>query len=232
MIVDGTDNFESKFLINDICCFFEKPLIYGAISQFEGQVSVFWKGHGPCYRCFIQEPPNSKIKNCAEAGVVGVLPGIIGSIQAMEALKTLLILKNYSSRLKPLLGTVQIYNFAENSIFNLKLSARKGCLCQDSSIQETAIRELEMKPCAILNKEYFIDVREEDEYLEFSDPAIEHWPLSKLMCGEIPKKPLNSPWVTICKSGVRAAQAAEILRSSGFQNVSYTEESIYGYQNR
>ncbi|WP_332095149.1 ThiF family adenylyltransferase, partial [Klebsiella pneumoniae] len=88
LVVDGTDNYPTRYLINDACVLLGKPLVYGSIFQFEGQASVFYAGQGPCYRCLYPEPPPpGLVPSCAEGGVVGVLPGIIGTIQAAEAIK-------------------------------------------------------------------------------------------------------------------------------------------------
>ena len=90
-VIDGTDNFPTRYLVNDACVLEGKPCIYGSILRWEGQASVFWAGHGPCYRClFAEPPPPGMVPSCAEAGVLGVLPGIIGCVQALEAVKLLL----------------------------------------------------------------------------------------------------------------------------------------------
>ncbi|MEK6579680.1 MAG: HesA/MoeB/ThiF family protein, partial [Bdellovibrionota bacterium] len=86
LVIDGTDNFSSKFLMNDAAVQLEIPLVYGSISRFEGHVSVFWSKHGPCYRCLYPEPPKTHIRNCEESGVLGALAGMIGSAQALEAI--------------------------------------------------------------------------------------------------------------------------------------------------
>jgi adenylyltransferase/sulfurtransferase len=91
VVIDGTDNFPTRYLVNDACVLEGKPCIYGSILRWEGQASVFWAGHGPCYRClFAEPPPPGMVPSCAEAGVLGVLPGIIGCVQALEAVKLLL----------------------------------------------------------------------------------------------------------------------------------------------
>lgn len=232
LVVDSSDNFETKFLINDICCLLRKPMIYGAISQFEGQVSVFWNAHGPCYRCFIREKPITKIKTCVDSGVVGVLPGIIGCVQAMEAFKTLQYLKRGENRLKILLGSVQIFDFANNSNLILRLGIRSDCLCQNSKIQESAIADVEIRHCSIPRAAQLIDVREAEELGEFVVAEALHWPLSRLLKEEFPDQPLGEHRVAICGSGDRAEEASEIFRAHGFENVTFTQESIYGYQTR
>jgi len=105
LVVDGSDNFPTRYLLNDVCALLRRPYIYGAIYRFEGQVSVFWAGRGPCYRCLFREPPPPElVPTCAEGGVLGVLPGIIGSWQALEALKLVLGVG------EPLIGRLAIFD--------------------------------------------------------------------------------------------------------------------------
>lgn len=231
VIIDGTDNFETKFLINDVCCLYDKPMVYGSISQFEGQVSVFWKRYGPCYRCLVKQKPLSKIQNCAEAGVVGILPGIIGAMQAMETLKVLLKDQN-SNTFKPLIGRISVFNFLDNTTLNLNLARRKNCLCQCENLKASGIEELTVQQCRVQSANELIDVRELDELTEFNIPGVRHWPLSKLLQGEFPPVAKDEKLIAICKSGVRAEKASEILKTNGYLKVSFTKESIYGYQAR
>lgn len=233
LIIDGTDNFETKMLINDVCCFLQKPMIYGAISQYEGQVSVFWKGKGPCYRCLMPSLPKAKIQSCAEAGVVGALPGIIGGMQAFEALKTLLNLKVGNEKLKPLIGRLHFFDFSDNSSRILKIPTRIGCPCRAHSfdLSLTAETERPAPVCEITKFEDFLDVREMNEWEEFHLPGSTHWPLSWIESGSLPENLRNRTLTAICQSGIRAGRAAEILSSHGFE-VNYTKRSIYGFENR
>lgn len=233
LVIDGTDNFEAKMLINDVCCFLKKPMVYGAISRYEGQVSVFLRGRGPCYRCLVPSLPKAKIRNCAEAGVVGALPGIIGSIQAFEALKTLLNLKLGSESLKPLIGRLQFFDFCDNSSHVLKIPTRKACPCQAHTFdlsQVTATGRLG-PTCEPTTAEDLLDVRELSEWDDFHLPASTHWPLSRLKSGSLPEHLKSRSLTAICQSGIRAERAAEILSSHGFK-VSYTKRSVYGFENR
>ncbi|MER3443812.1 MAG: adenylyltransferase [Meiothermus sp.] len=120
LVVDATDNFPTRYLVNDACLILGKPLVYGAIHQFEGQVAVFNHAGGPCYRCFFPEPP-AAAPNCAEAGVFGVLPGVVGSLMATEALKVLLELG------EPLSGKLLVYDGLYNDFRTLGLRRREGC---------------------------------------------------------------------------------------------------------
>lgn len=231
LVLDGTDNFESKFLINDLCCFLNKPMVYGSVSQFEGHVSVFWKDNGPCYRCLVPQKPSTQIQSCADAGVIGVLPGIIGSMQALEAMKILLYLKG-QRKFETLLGFLKIFNFEDNSVFHLKLLKRSNCFCSQKQIRLQDIKEISDVFCSTPLKAELIDVRELNEYKEFNIEGALHWPLSKLLQGELPQLSSEKEWITICKSGTRAEKASAIFRANGYSKVSFTKESIYGYQNR
>jgi adenylyltransferase/sulfurtransferase len=121
-VVDGTDNYPTRYLINDACVLLGKPLVYGSIFQFEGQASVFYAGEGPCYRCLYPEPPPpGLVPSCAEGGVVGVLPGIIGTIQAAEAIK--LIVGGSES----LIGRLLLFDVWQMKQRELRLERDPGC---------------------------------------------------------------------------------------------------------
>lgn len=132
VIVDGCDNFPTRYLTNDASVLLDKPVVHGSIFRFEGQVSVFWPGHGPCYRClYVQPPPPELAPSCAEAGVLGVLPGIIGSIQALEAIKLLLGIGD------PLVGKLLTFDALEMSFRTLKLRRDPDCpACGDGATVE------------------------------------------------------------------------------------------------
>jgi molybdopterin/thiamine biosynthesis adenylyltransferase/rhodanese-related sulfurtransferase len=134
VIVDGTDNFPTRYLVNDACVLTGKPNVYGSIFRFEGQNSVFWAERGPCYRClFAEPPPPGLVPSCAEGGVLGVLPGIIGSIQAMEAIKLLLGIG------EPLIGRLLIFDALRMRFREMKLGKDPRCpACGDTP----TIREL------------------------------------------------------------------------------------------
>jgi molybdopterin/thiamine biosynthesis adenylyltransferase len=120
LVVDASDNFPTRYLLSDACVLLGKPLVYGAIHQFEGQVSVFNYAGGPCYRCFFPEPPQ-EAPNCAEAGVFGVLPGVVGSLMATEVLKLLLEIG------EPLSGKLLVYDGLYSEFRTLGLRRREGC---------------------------------------------------------------------------------------------------------
>ena len=249
LIVDGTDNFSSRYLINDACILFEKPLIHGSIHLFEGMVSVFNFQGGPTYRClFPEQPDSSSIPSCAEAGVLGVLPGIIGCMQAMEAIKVI------TGRGQPLSGKVLSYNSLSNStrIINLQALPQSREIkelpdscepsCSDSSqkiclnkkiveISEDELREMMAKKKDL----QILDVREDWERMQSRiDPSL-HQPLGTLV-NSVPVSPLDclipeKEVVVYCKAGVRSRMACEALQSIGFNHLFNLSPGMDGWMN-
>ena len=249
LIVDGTDNFSSRYLINDACILFEKPLIHGSIHLFEGMVSVFNFQGGPTYRClFPEQPDSSSIPSCAEAGVLGVLPGIIGCMQAMEAIKVI------TGRGQPLSGKILSYNSLSNStrIINLQAlpqsreikelpdSCEPSCsdsspkICQNKKIVE--ISEDELREMMAKKKDLqILDVREDWERMQSRiDPSL-HQPLGTLV-NSVPVSPLDclipeKEVVVYCKAGVRSRMACEALQSIGFNHLFNLSPGMDGWMN-
>ena len=249
LIVDGTDNFSSRYLINDACILFEKPLIHGSIHLFEGMVSVFNFQGGPTYRClFPEQPDSSSIPSCAEAGVLGVLPGIIGCMQAMEAIKVI------TGRGQPLSGKILSYNSLSNStrIINLQALPQSREIkelpdscepsCSDSSpkiclnkkiveISEDELREMMAKKKDL----QILDVREDWERMQSRiDPSL-HQPLGTLV-NSVPVSPLDclipeKEVVVYCKAGVRSRMACEALQSIGFNHLFNLSPGMDGWMN-
>lgn len=236
VIVDGSDNFPTRFLTNDTAFFLRKPLIYGAIHRFEGQASVF-APHlgGPCYRCLLPEmPAPGSVPSCQEAGVLGVLPGIIGSIQAMEALKLLLGIGSVP------LGKLTVYDALESAFRSLKLNRDPRCrLCGDHSEihgvsnPETTAAAIctaspdDMKTITtaelrqLLNENFdglLIDVREPHEHALVSIKEARLIPLGTL-ADELPALPKDREIYIHCKSGMRSAKAVALLMENGFTRV-------------
>ena len=236
LIVDGTDNFSSRYLINDACIIFGKTLIHGSIHLFEGMVSVFNFQDGPTYRClFPEQPDSSSIPSCAEAGVLGVLPGIIGCMQAMEAIKVI------TGRGQPLSGKVLTYDSLTNSTRMINLQALpqsreikelpdtcEPCstpsqkMCQNKKIVE--VSEDELREMMAEKKDLqILDVREDWERLQSRiDPSF-HQPLGNLV-NSVPVYPLDclipeKDVVVYCKAGVRSRMACEALQSIGFNHL-------------
>jgi adenylyltransferase/sulfurtransferase len=238
VIVDGTDNFPTRYLVNDLCVLTGRPNIYAAIFRFDGQVSVFDARYGPCYRCLFPEPPPpGLVPSCAEGGVLGVLPGTIGSLQASEALKLILGIG------QPLIGKLLLYNALEMSFDFVQLKKNPGCrICglqpeisglidydefcgvpgiihdvAEEGGDEIAAVELSSKL-----KEgrsiRLLDVREPHE-LEISRiPGAELIPLGSL-AARLADLDSADEIVVFCKTGTRSRRALELLTSAGFRKV-------------
>ncbi|MFD0988912.1 molybdopterin-synthase adenylyltransferase MoeB [Mariniflexile jejuense] len=222
IIVDGSDNFETRYLVNDACIITNKPLVFGAIYKFEGQVSVFNYQNGPSYRClFPNSPEKHSVQNCSEIGVLGVLPGIIGNMQANEVLKIILGIGNVLSgkllcynALTTQTSTLKINKFDKNfstlskeSFHNNKISI----LCE-IRIEEVSIEE-------VFNKEnvQFIDVREVHEQPKVTCLNATSIPLNALK-DSLLKIDSNKDKMIFCQSGIRSKQAVTILKNANMQN--------------
>ncbi len=238
VILDGSDNFPTRYLLNDACALLGKPDVYGSIYRFDGQASVFWAARGPCYRCLYRDPPPPElVPSCAEGGVLGVLPGIVGSVQALEAIKLIL------GAGEPLIGRLLLFEALSMRFRELALEKDPDCpLCGTRpSIRELVDYEafcgvgtgaavapdggvLEVEPRALKaeleagRKLVLIDVREPFEW------EICHIAGSRLVpLGELPRRfeelEPAAPVVTICHTGVRSLDAARFLRSRGIADV-------------
>ena len=235
VIVDGSDNFPTRFLTNDTAFFLRKPLVHGAIHRFEGQAAVF-APHlgGPCYRCLLPNlPAPGSVPSCQEAGVLGVLPGIIGSIQAMETLKLLLGIGSVP------LGKLTVYDALNSSFRAIKLHRDPHCrLCGDQpeirsvSNPETnassacptnpgmeSVTTEELKHLLDDNFEgLLIDVREPHEHAMARIDGAELIPLGTLEA-ELHRLPRDRDILIHCKSGMRSARAVKLLLDQGFTRV-------------
>jgi len=239
LIVDGTDNFPTRYLVNDICVLTGKPNVYGSIFRFEGQVSVFWAKHGPCYRCLFPEPPPpGLVPSCAEGGVFGVLPGTIGTLQAAETLKLILGIG------EPLLGRLLLYDALSQSFDEVRLKKNPHCrICSDKPEIRELIdyeafcgvpghdreagrlsQEWEIEPRDLAarlargEKLRLIDVREPHE-LQISQLAgAELIPLGSL-AARMHELDSAQETVLFCKSGSRSARALELLAGAGFRKL-------------
>jgi len=234
IVADGTDNFPTRYLVNDACVLLGKPNVYGSIFRFEGQASVFYAKEGPCYRCLYAEPPPpGLVPSCAEGGVLGVLPGIIGSIQAMETIKLILGVG------EPLIGRLVLFDALKLQFRELKLEKDPDCpVCgphptvtelidyeafcgigAEPSYDGAEITAQELQQEWEQNSDLLvIDVREPHEY------EITHIERAVLMpLGELPNR-LNEldghrEIVTHCHHGARSLKALEILKAAGFSKV-------------
>ena len=144
IIVDGTDNFPTRYLINDACVMLKKPLVSGAILRFEGQVTTIIPGEGPCYRCLFEEPPPAGlVPSCQEAGVLGVLPGVIGALQATEVLKLIL------GKGQPLIGNLLIYDALGTNFRKVKIPKNEDCPVCGKNPTITELRDISEEYCSI-----------------------------------------------------------------------------------
>ena len=225
LVIDGTDNFATKFLINDAAVKTSTPFIYGSILGFDGQVSVFGVPDEPCYRCLFPEPPKGHIPNCAEAGVIGAVAGMIGTVQAMEAIK--MIAPHDSFR--PFAGRLLTVDMHSMQTRILTLPKNPDCpVC--SKNKEDIILEHTSPMCSIIpeitpdqvqhkNDARLIDVRERDEWDVGHIDGADHIALSWLMAGNVPEIDKDQDIILYCQKGMRSLQAAQHLAGLGFSNL-------------
>lgn len=231
VVLDGTDNFATRYLTNDACFLLGRPNVYGSIYRFEGQVSVFQRGKGPCYRCLYPSPPEpGLVPSCAEGGVLGVLPGVVGALQATEALKFLLGIG------RSLAGRLLLYDALSLAFREVALPRDPACpLCGDApSITELVDYDAFCGPGAAVlpggaevtpadvqawrtKGEPFqlLDVREPEEAAIAAIGGSVLVPLGSLTA-RLDEVDRTRPVVVYCRSGVRSAHAVDLLRKAGF----------------
>jgi adenylyltransferase/sulfurtransferase len=238
IILDGTDNFPTRYLTNDVAVFLGKPNVYASIYRFDGQASVFYAKEGPCYRCLFPEPPPpGLVPSCAEGGVLGVLPGTIGTIQATEALKVLLGIG------EPLIGKLLLYNALDMTFDFVKLKKNPNCrVCgPNADIKELIdyeefcgvpshdheegsaganwdITAPELAERVKQNHLKLLDVREPHELEISALPDAKNIPLGQL-AARLSELDSADEMVIFCKSGARSARGLELLVSAGFKKV-------------
>jgi len=251
IVADGTDNFPTRYLVNDACVLLGKPNVYASIFRFEGQASIFYAEQGPCYRCLYPEPPPpGLVPSCAEGGVLGVLPGIMGCIQAMETIKLIL------GRGEPLIGRLLLFDALSMKFRELKLRKNPDCPICGTHRTITKLMDYEQF-CGIRGEEHIpvqtgipeitpaevkkkmdehepfvlIDVREPHEYQICRIPGSKLIPL-----GEVPKRmsELNTAdeIVVHCKSGMRSAKAVDLLMKSGFRKIHNLKGGILAWSDQ
>jgi len=237
IIVDGTDNFPTRYLVNDACVLLKKPNVYGSIFRFEGQITIFGVPEGPCYRCLYPEPPPpGLVPSCAEGGVLGVLPGIVGAIQAAEALKLII------GKGEPLVGRLLLFDALAMRFRELKLRKNPDCpacgthptltklidyaeFCgirgEEAPARQVNVPEItprELKARLDRGDDLFIlDVREPHEY-QICNLGGYLLPLGDLS-RRVNELDSSREIVAHCRSGKRSAEAAEFLRKAGFGKV-------------
>jgi molybdopterin/thiamine biosynthesis adenylyltransferase/rhodanese-related sulfurtransferase len=235
LVIDGSDNFQTRYLVNDACVILSKPNVYGSIFRFEGQASVFNYENGPCYRCLYPEPPlPGLVPSCEEGGVLGVLPGIIGCIQANEAIK---IITGIGTTLN---GRFLFYDALDLKFEEISLKRNPECfVCGDNPTvtalidyekfcgidqqqpnrkwEEITVNELSQR---ILSGEvpFILDVREDHEVMIAQIEGTTHIPMNQV-CNRFSEINLNDEIVVLCKVGERSEYICELLAKNNFKNV-------------
>lgn len=242
LIVDGTDNFATRYLVNDACVLLNKPYVWGSIYRFDGQASVFWSEHGPCYRCLYPEPPPpGMVPSCAEGGVLGVLCASIGSIQVTEAIKVLTGIGD------ALVGSLIVYDALEMTYRKIKVRKDPNCAVCGENPTVTELIDYEAFCGAVSNeaaeavvdstinvkqlaemlkarergeKDFvLIDVREPNEYDIVSIPGSVLIPKDKFLMGDaLADLPSDKQIVLHCKVGGRSAEVLAAVKGAGFKD--------------
>src|SRR5262249_51518344 len=251
IIIDGTDNFPTRYLVNDACVLLKKPNVYGSIFRFDGQASVFHPPHGPCYRCLYPEPPPpGEVPSCAEGGVLGILPGLIGCIQATEAVKLIL------GQGEPLIGRLLLYDALRMSFQEFKVRRNVKCpICGDQPTitklidyeQFCGVRGQEAPPPVAADGETTVEemkqrIDRRDTVLILYVPHPEEFQIGRIpgstliplpqlaqRFGELDK---NREMVVHCKSGMRSAKAIQFLRQQGFTKLKNLKGGILAWSER
>jgi sulfur-carrier protein adenylyltransferase/sulfurtransferase len=252
LIVDGTDNFATRYLVNDACVLLGKPYVWGSIYRFDGQASVFWAEYGPCYRCLYPEPPPpGMVPSCAEGGVLGVLCASIGSIQVNEAIKVITGIG------EPLTGRLMIYDALEMSYRTVRVRKDPECaVCgKNPTITElidyeafcgavsedalnaasgSTITATELK--AMLDNDekiFLVDVREPNEYEIVSIPGSVLMPKDQFLNGSaLEKLPQDRRIVLHCKSGARSAECLAVVKNAGFSDAVHVGGGVLAWVNQ
>ena len=250
IIVDGTDNFATRYLVNDACVLLKKPYVWGSIYRFDGQASVFWAEYGPCYRCLYPEPPPpGMVPSCAEGGVLGVLCATIGSIQTTEAIKVI------TGVGEPMIGSLMIYDALEMSFRKVKVRKDPNCpLCGDHPTQvdllpdydafcgvlsdaaEVAVKDSTISVTELASKIdanegfYLVDVREPSEFEIVRIPGSHLIPKQGFLDGTVlATLPQDKPIILHCKSGVRSAECLAILKGAGFADATHVAGGVIAW---
>jgi sulfur-carrier protein adenylyltransferase/sulfurtransferase len=256
IVIDGTDNFPTRYLVNDACVLLGKPNVYGSIFRFDGQATVFYPGRGPCYRCLYPEPPPpGEVPSCAEGGVLGVLPGLVGCIQATEAVKLIL------GRGEPLIGRLLLYDALEMRFREFKVRRNPKCpMCGDNPTikqlidydQFCGVRGQEAPPAAHAagspglgettveqlkqrldrgEKVFILDVRNPEEVQISRIPGSVLLPLPSLP-QRLHELDRDQEMVVHCKSGMRSQRAIDFLRQQGFTKLSNLKGGILAWADK
>ena len=250
LIVDGTDNFATRYLVNDAAVLLKKPYVWGSIYRFDGQASVFWAEHGPCYRCLYPEPPPpGMVPSCAEGGVLGVLCASIGSIQTTEAIKLIMGIGD------SLIGKLMVYDALEMEYRKVNIRKDPNCpICSDKPSQTELLPDYESF-CGMLSdgaaeavsgstiavtelkakmdsgeKFMLIDVREPGEFEIVLIPGSVLIPKQEFLNGSaLEKMPQDVPIILHCKSGIRSAECLAVLKQAGFSDATHVSGGVVAW---
>ncbi|MEP6525905.1 MAG: adenylyltransferase/sulfurtransferase MoeZ [Nocardioidaceae bacterium] len=256
LIIDGTDNFATRYLVNDACVLLNKPYVWGSIYRFDGQASVFWAEHGPCYRCLYPEPPPpGMVPSCAEGGVLGVLCASIGSVQVTEAIKLL------TGVGEPLLGRLQLYDALEMSWRQLRIRKDPECAICGKNPTVTGLIDYEVF-CGSISDDaaeaaagstisvgtlkqwvdereggtrdfMLVDVREPNEYEINRIPGSVLLPKGEFLTGEaLSRLSQDKQLVVYCKTGVRSAEVLALLHGAGFADSVHVGGGVAAWVNQ
>ena len=252
LIVDGTDNFATRYLVNDACVLLGKPYVWGSIYRFDGQASVFWAEYGPCYRCLYPEPPPpGMVPSCAEGGVLGVLCASIGSIQVNEAIKVI------TGVGEPLVGRLMIYDALEMSYRSLQVRKDPECAVCGKNPTVTELIDYEAF-CGAVSEEaqraasgstitatelkamldgddkiFLVDVREPNEHEIVSIPGSVLIPKDQFLSGAaLERLPQDSRIVLHCKSGARSAECLAVVKNAGFADAVHVGGGVLAWVNQ
>ena len=252
LIVDGTDNFATRYLVNDACVLLGKPYVWGSIYRFDGQASVFWAEHGPCYRCLYPEPPPpGMVPSCAEGGVLGVLCASIGSIQVNEAIKLITGIG------EPILGSLMVYDGLEMEYNKIKIRKDPNCAVCGEHPTVTELIDYEAF-CGVVSEEaqqaaagstitaqelkdlvdsdkpiYLVDVREPAEWEIVKIPGATLIPKDEILRGDaLASMPNDKQIVMYCKTGVRSAETLAAVKAAGFRDAVHVQGGVTAWVNQ
>jgi adenylyltransferase/sulfurtransferase len=256
LIVDGTDNFATRYLVNDACVLLGKPYVWGSIYRFDGQASVFWAEHGPCYRCLYPEPPPAgMVPSCAEGGVLGVLCASIGSIQVTEAIKVLTGIG------EPLVGSLMVYDALEMTYRKIKMRKDPNCaICGENptvtelidyeafcgavsddaaaAVVDSTINVKQLADMLAARERgeqdfVLIDVREPNEYEIVNIPGSVLIPKNEFLMGDaLAGLPQDKQIVLHCKVGGRSAEVLAVVKGAGFKDAIHVGGGVVAWVNQ
>jgi len=256
LIVDGTDNFATRYMVNDACVLLGQPYVWGSIYRFDGQASVFWAEHGPCYRCLYPDPPPpGMVPSCAEGGVLGVLCASIGSIQVTEAIKLITGIG------EPLLGSLMVYDALEMTYRKLRIRKDPNCaVCgehptvtelidyewfcgtisdaaaeaaKDSTISVKQLKDMLDARARGEDDFLLVDVREPNEFEIVSIPGAVLIPKGEFLDGSaLAKLPTDKRVILHCKVGGRSAEALAVVKGAGFADATHVGGGVLAWVNQ